>query len=61
MRDYWINMEDMGEGGFDDERITHHVTWSLKLQALIGHKHKQHVVIHVPYVRGLRALPAPCT
>lgn len=48
MRDYWINMEDMGEGGFDAERITHHVTWLLKQQALSGHKHKQHVVIHVP-------------
>lgn len=31
-------MEDVGEGGLDTERIIHHVTWSLKQQALSRHK-----------------------
>lgn len=30
-----MNMEDVGEGGFEAERIIHHVTWLPKQQAFL--------------------------
>ena len=32
---YSINIEDIGEGGFDTKRTIHHVTWLPEQQAFV--------------------------